>query len=82
MSYLRIDTYNGATHTLFDMEDAYGLHPSTAEDVQTYLTLDQSKCGTMLETVYAWMKMFEKMKEEYITEEEYKNWEAKYPSND
>lgn len=77
-----IDTYNGTIHTLFDMEDAYGLHPITAEDGQTYLTLDQSKCGPILESIYAWMKMFDKMKEEQITEEEYKNWKAKYPSND
>lgn len=77
---LLLTLYTGATHTLFAMEHLYGLHPITAEDGQVYLSFDISKCGPMQDNIYAWVEMFEKLRKEHVTEEEYKNREAKFPS--
>jgi transcriptional regulator with XRE-family HTH domain len=74
-----IDTYTGAIHTLFSMEDEYGLHPITAEDGQIYLTVDSRKGGTLQDSIIAWGKMYEKLRKEDTSMDEYQKWKTKYP---
>lgn len=74
-----IDTYTGAIHTLFAMEEAYGLHPITDEDGQIYLTVDYQRGGALQDSIEAWAKIFEKMRKKEFSEEEYSHWKAKYP---
>lgn len=75
-----IDSYTGAIHTLFAMEEAYGLHPITDEDGQIYLTVDYQKGGALQDSIEAWAKMFEKLKKEEVSESEYHDWKSKHPS--
>lgn len=75
-----IDTYTGAIHTLFAMEEAYGLHPITDEDGQIYLTVDYQKGGALQDSIEAWSKIYEKLRKEAVSESEYYDWKSKYPS--
>ncbi|MGN9197537.1 helix-turn-helix domain-containing protein [Blautia massiliensis (ex Liu et al. 2021)] len=75
-----IDSYTSAIHTLFAMEETYGLHPITDEDGQISLTVDYQKGGALQDSIEAWAKMFEKLKKEEVSESEYHDWKSKYPS--
>lgn len=75
-----IDTYTGAIHTLFAMEEAYGLHPITDEDGQVYLTVDYQKGGALQDSIEAWAKIYEKLRKEEVSENEYYDWKSKYPT--
>lgn len=75
-----IDTYSGAIHTLFAMEETYGLHPITDEDGQVYLTVDYQKGGALQDSIEAWAKIFEKLRKEEVSESEYHDWKSKYPT--
>lgn len=75
-----IDTYTGAIHTLFAMEEAYGLHPITDEDGQIYLTVDYQKGGALQDSIEAWSKIYEKLRKEAVSESEYYDWKSKYPT--
>jgi len=76
-----IDTYVGLAHTLFALEDLYGLKISSIDD-ELCLTLDKSKGMTyvsMYDIFRAWNKEAKKLKNGEITKEEYDAWRYNYP---
>ena len=77
-----IDSYVGLMHTLFTLEDLYGLHIGEI-DGELCLRLDKSKGTTylsMFDMFHAWQEQAEKLKSGEITQEEYDQWRYNYPS--
>ena len=78
-----IDSYVGLMHTLFTLEDLYGLHIDEI-DGELCLRLDKSKGTTylsMFDMFHAWQEQAEKLKSGEITQEEYDQWRYNYPKN-
>ena len=79
-----IDSYNGLMHTLFAMEDLYGLRIDKL-DGELCIRLDKGM-GTnyisMFEMFSAWQEQAEKLKNGEISKEEYDNWRYNYPKSD
>ena len=76
-----IENYNGVMHTLFALEDIYGLRIDKLSD-EVCIRLDKdngSEFLTMLEMFTAWQEMAEKYRNGKITREEYDQWRYKYP---
>ena len=79
-----IDSYIGLMHTLFTLEDLYGLK-ITELDGEVCLHLDKGMGAnyiTMFEMFSAWKEQAEKLKNGKISKEEYDNWRYNYPKND
>lgn len=77
-----IDSYNGLMHTLFTLEDLYGLK-ITELDGEVCLHLDKGMGAnyiTMFEMFTAWKEQAEKLKNGEISKEEYDNWRYNYPA--
>lgn len=76
-----IDSYVGLAHTLFALEDLYGLQIGEI-DGEVCLRLDKSR-GTsylnMFEMFNSWQKEFNKLKSGEITKDEYDDWRYNYP---
>ena len=79
-----IDSYIGLMHTLFALEDIYGLTISEA-DGDVCLKVDKNK-GTgaynLLEQLYAWKEQADKLSAGEISREEYDRWRYYYPEFD
>lgn len=76
-----IENYNGVMHTLFALEDIYGLRVDKLSD-EVCIRLDKdngSEFLTMLEMFTAWQKQAEKYRNGNITREEYDQWRYNYP---
>ena len=76
-----MDSYVGLTHTLFALEDLYGLQIGEI-DGEICLRLDKLKGMTylsMLDMFMAWQGEAEKLKNEEISKEEYDDWRYNYP---
>ena len=76
-----IDSYVGLAHTLFALEDIYGVQIGDI-DGELCLRLDKSKGMTylsMLDIFTAWQQEAEKLKNGDITKEEYDHWRYNYP---
>lgn len=76
-----IDSYIGLMHTLFALEDIYGLKINNL-DGELCLTLDKSKgisYLSMFDMFSAWQKEFDKFKSDKITKDEYDTWRYNYP---
>lgn len=76
-----IDSYNGLMHTLFALEDLYGLK-ITELDSEVCLHLDKGMDAnyiTMFEMFTAWKEQAEKLKNGKISKEEYDHWRYNYP---
>ena len=76
-----IDSYNGLIHTLFALEDLYGLK-ITELDGAVCLHLDKgmgTNYITMFEMFTAWKEQAEKLKNGEISKEEYDKWRYNYP---
>ena len=76
-----IDTYVGLAHTLFALEDLYGLRIGEIEG-EVCLRLDKSKGTTylsMFDIFHAWNEMAVKLNNGEITEDEYNTWRYNYP---
>lgn len=76
-----IDSYVGLIHTLFAIEDLYGLYVSEI-DGELCLRLDKSKRTTyvsMFDMLYAWKEQKAKLNNDEITKEEYNQWRYTYP---
>jgi hypothetical protein len=76
-----IDSYVGLAHTLFALEDLYGLRIGDI-DGEICLRLDKSKgmtCLSMLDIFTAWQQESEKLRSGEITKEEYDAWRYNYP---
>ena len=79
-----IDSYLGLMHTLFTLEDRYGL---TVEDRdgEVVLRFDPRKgkdAATISEMVYAWATAAEKYRKGETSKDEYDKWRYNYPKYD
>ena len=76
-----IDSYVGLAHTLFALEDLYGVKINSIVG-ELCLTLDKSMGSTyssMFDIFSAWHKETEKLKTGEITKEDYDTWRYNYP---
>ena len=73
-----IDTELGLIHTLFALEDLYGLQPEE-NDGEIKLSISNE---SVLRTVKAWREQNDKLKAGEITKEEYNKWRYNYPKYD
>lgn len=75
-----IDTYIGVMHTLFALEDAYGIKVNKI-DGELCISLDKTNSTylSMFEMLNAWQTEYEKYKNGEITKEEYDYWRYNYP---
>ncbi len=79
-----IDTNIGLMHTLFALEDMYGLKIGEI-DGEICLRLDKSDYSTytsMFDMFHAWQEQAAKLEQGEITKEEYDQWRYKYPELD
>ncbi len=78
-----IESYNGVMHTLFTMEDLYGLRIDKLDD-ELCIRLDKGmgvNYISMLDMFTAWQEQAEKYKNGEISKEEYDHWRYKYPAS-
>ncbi len=76
-----IESYNGVMHTLFTMEDLYGLRIDKLDD-ELCIRLDKgmgTNYLTMFDMFSAWQQQAEKYKNGEISKEEYDHWRYNYP---
>lgn len=76
-----IDNYIGLTHTLFALEDLYGLKINSI-DGEICLTLDKENGSTyltMFDMLSSWYKEADRFRCSEITKEEYDEWRYNYP---
>ena len=79
-----IDSYLGLMHTLFTLEDMYGLKIGEI-DGEVCLRLDKSTgstYSTMFDMFHAWQEQAARLEQGEITKEEYDQWRYKYPELD
>ena len=79
-----IDSDIGLAHTLFALEDIYGIHTHEL-DGEVYLRLDKSRGDTYLslfELFKLWNKETDKLKNGELTKDEYDHWRYNYPQGD
>lgn len=79
-----IDSYIGLMHTLFALEDMYGLKIGEI-DGEVCLRLDKSAgttFSTMSDMFHAWREQAARLEQGEITREEYDQWRYKYPELD
>ena len=79
-----IDSYVGLMHTLFTLEDRYGLHIDEADgEVCLKVDVRKSKDSARLhEMLCFWEQAAAMLKAEEITQEEYDHWRYRYPELD
>ena len=75
-----IDNYIGLAHTLFTLEDLYGIKIKN-NDGELCITLDKENKAyhSMFDIFNAWSNETEKLKNSEITEDEYNTWRYNYP---
>jgi transcriptional regulator with XRE-family HTH domain len=76
-----IDTYIGLAHTLFALEDLYGIKIDSIDD-RLCLTLDKYNRAThhtMFDMFSTWHQEAERLRGGEITEDEYNAWRYTYP---
>lgn len=75
-----IDSQLGLMHTLFALEDLYGLKAEPTDDGAT-LHFDNGKAAdpAILEMVHEWAEMSAKYKSGEITKDAYDEWRYKFP---
>ena len=79
-----IDSEQGLLHTLFALEDLYGIKVELAES-KIYLTLDSTKPTTNISIfgmLKAWAVQAEKYRTGEITKDQYDEWRYNYPEFD
>ena len=79
-----IDSYIGLMHTLFTLEDRYGLHTDEADgEICLKVDVRKSKDSALLhEMLCSWQQAAAMLKSEEITQEEYDRWRYRYPEFD
>ena len=79
-----IDSYVGLMHTLFTLEDLYGLTVSETDgEVCLKVNKDKGKDAAELSKMLcAWKVQADKLSSEEISREEYDNWRYHYPKFD
>ena len=79
-----IDSYTGLMHTLFTLEDVYGLQVCNVDGRAT-LQVDVRKnrhAAELDERLCAWMEQADKLDHGEITPEDYDRWRYRYPELD
>ena len=78
-----IDSYLGLMHSLFALEDMYGIKIGEI-DGELCLRLDREhkEYQHLFEPFHAWQQMTAKLESGEISQEEYDNWRYKYPELD
>ena len=79
-----IDSYVGLMHTLFTLEDCYGLQVDEA-DGEICLKVDFRKSmesERLHEMLFSWQAQAEKLRNGEISREDYDNWRYHYPEFD
>ena len=79
-----IESYLGLMHTLFALEDIYGLKIDKLDD-EVCIRLDKNRGVeylSLLERFTAWQKEAEKYRNGEISKEEYDRWRYKYPEEE
>jgi transcriptional regulator with XRE-family HTH domain len=79
-----IDSYTGLMHTLFCLEDRYGLTVDK-RDGEVVLRVDVFKgreATELHEMLSAWAEQVKKLKAEEISQEQYDSWRYYYPKYD
>ena len=79
-----IDSYVGLMHTLFTLEDNYGLK-ITEQDGELALQVDFRKnkdAARLQEMLWAWREQAAKLEAGEISQEEYDRWRYHYPEYD
>lgn len=77
-----IDSEQGLLHTLFALEDLYGIKPELADN-KIFLTLDSSKPTTNLSIfgmLKEWAEQAQKYKLGKISKDEYDDWRYNFPN--
>lgn len=79
-----IDTYIGLMHTLFALEDIYGLKIGDKDgDPCLYLDRSITAPGSQLDDAFhVWRQQAEKLENGEITKDQYDEWRYKYPELD
>lgn len=79
-----IDSYIGLAHTLFTLEDIYGLKIKEV-DGQACLQVDVfhgREAAELNQILIAWREQAAKLEADEITKEEYDRWRYRYPEFD
>ena len=79
-----IDSYVGLMHTLFTLEDNYGLKVSELDE-EVCLKVDVRKnkdAARLHEMLWAWQQIAARLQSGEITKEEYDRWRYQYPEYD
>lgn len=79
-----IDSYVGLMHTLFTLEDLYGLTVSEA-DGEVCLKVNKHKskeAAELLKMLYTWKEQADKLSNQEISQDTYDNWRYHYPQFD
>ncbi|MCC8161396.1 MAG: helix-turn-helix domain-containing protein [Oscillospiraceae bacterium] len=79
-----IDSYIGLMHTMFTLEDLYGLQISE-DDGEVCLRVDKSKGTAAVEfhkMLCAWLQVNQQLKDGSIDKAEYDKWRYNYPEYD
>lgn len=79
-----IDSYIGLMHTLFTLEDVYGLTVSEADGgVCLKISKDKGKdAAELLKMLCAWKEQADKLNADEILQEDYDRWRYYYPKYD
>ena len=82
MSDPNFDTYVSVMHALFALEDQYGLHAYRDESgVPQLMFKDKGHDSlNMLDHIGTWADMYQKFRNEEITEKEYLDWKSQFPA--
>ena len=79
-----IDSYIGLMHTLFTLEDIYGLTVSESDgEICLKVNKDKNKdAAELLQMLTAWQEQAAKLSAEEISKEDYNQWRYNYPKFD
>ena len=80
-----IDSYIGLAHTLFALEDLYGMSVDGTTDGENCLTVKNNRGRSteeLLQILAAWKKQSDKCKSGEITKDTYDEWRYNYPKYD
>ena len=77
-----IDTNVGLMHTLFALEDIYGLEPSREDGICRLWVNKYTGDSLLMDNLHEWLKQKEKLNAGEISKEEYDRWRYNYPTFD